>query len=241
VTLEEKLNVRTGPGTNYTRIGLLEAGVTVGILGRNSDTSWWQIVYPEAASGIGWISADYGRAQNTVNVPVVEIPPTPTPATPSPTPTPTTPPVDFVVKSVRLWSNEENGGVSPGGSVTNCGYEHHIIITVLDAAGNLLDGVVLEDTYKTLRQITGSRGPGRAEYIFWGNGYRLLVIEDQSAGRPVTSETSPLMSPKDEEIPVPWLMEAHYCATEAECIERASKNLLCRGHYSYDLVFQRTW
>ena len=241
VTVDVDLNARAGPGTDYNRVGLLPAGTTVEIIGRNDDRSWWQIVYPNAAGGTAWISSSYGAAINTEGVPLGVIPPTPTPSLPIPTPIPTVPPVDFVIVQQRLWTNEENGGASPNGSVTNCGYGHEIYVTVIDAAGNPLDGVVIGDIYNNPRQITGSIGPGRAQYLLYMNGYDLLVVEDTSAGRPVTSETSHVLSAKDEEIPIPWLMGAHYCATEGECVERVNTNNLCRGHYSYDIVFQRAW
>jgi hypothetical protein len=73
------------------------------------------------------------------------------------------------------------------------------------------------------------------------NGFELLVVEDNNAGRPVTSQISHVMSSKDWEIPIPWLIEGHYCATEEECIARQGSNSLCLGHYSYEIVFQRTW
>lgn len=243
VTSLEQVNIRSGPDASYERLGQLPPGATAVVNGRNEAGTWWQIEFP-SAEGIGWVKADFVQAQNVEAVPVVAVAlPTPVPATPTPavTPTPTAPPVDFVVKSVRLWTNEENGGSGLGGSVTNCGYGHNVFITVVDAAGNPVDGAVFEDSYKTLRQISGSRGPGRAEYIFWGNGYQLQVVEYAPAGRPVTSELSPLVSPKDEEIPIPWLIEGHYCANTEECEYRISRNLLCRGHYSFDMLFQRTW
>jgi hypothetical protein len=146
-----------------------------------------------------------------------------------------------VVQALRLRSNVENGGTAVNGLVQGCGYGHNINILVVDPAGNPLDGVVLSDSYDNLRQITGSRGPGRAEFIFWSNGYQLKVVDYAGLDRPVTSETSPLMSPKDEEIPIPWLIEGGYCPNEADCTERANNNMLCRGHYSYDITFQRTW
>jgi len=244
VTVEVDLNVRAGPGTNYERLGLLAAGSTAAIIGRTEDGSWWQIIYPAAPDGRGWIAAGYGAASNAESAPAAVIPPTPIPPTPAPptaTPAPTVPPIDFVIVKQRLWSNEENGGFSPNGSVNNCGYGHEIYVTVVDAAGNPLDGVTISDTYNNPRQISGSIGPGRAQYLLYFNGYNLFVAEDPSAGRPVTSEISHVLSGKDEEIPIPWLIEAHYCANEGECVERIGRNSLCRGHYSYDLVFQRQW
>ena len=66
----------------------LASGATADILGRNADSSWWQIPYDGAPEGKGWISAGYGDARNAGGVPVVEAPPAPTakPATPTPQP-----------------------------------------------------------------------------------------------------------------------------------------------------------
>jgi hypothetical protein len=88
VTVNVSLRVRSGPGVDYPPIGSLPAGTTVDVTGRNADGSWWQIVYPDAAGGKGWISAksDYGTASDTNSVPLVEAPqPVPQPTTPQPT------------------------------------------------------------------------------------------------------------------------------------------------------------
>jgi hypothetical protein len=145
-----------------------------------------------------------------------------TPAPPTDTPTPTPPPYDFVIIHQRMWTNEENGGVS-------------------------VNGTVIGDTYDNPRHISGEKGPGHALYDLYKNGYSLLVVEDIGAGRPVTSEASEVMSSNDWEIPIPWLIEAHYCATEEECRarradpDRVGNNSLCWGHYSHEITFQRTW
>ena len=88
------LNVRSGPGTHYEPpLGLLPAGTTVEIVGRNSDSSWWYIAFPGDPEQRGWISADFTTAQNADDVPIIDTP-TPIPAdtltpTPEPTGTPT--------------------------------------------------------------------------------------------------------------------------------------------------------
>jgi hypothetical protein len=168
--------------------------------------------------------------------------PTATPVPPpADTPAPTAAPYDFIVVHQRLWTNEENGGVSQDGTVIGCGYGHEIYVWVKDAAGNPLSGVVIGDPYNNPRHITGEKGPGHAIYDLHFNGYQLYVVEDTNVDRPVTSEVSQLMSAKDYEIPVPWLIAGHYCATEEDCVQRAQSLSLCMGHYSYDIVFQRTW
>ncbi len=90
-TTTDILNVRTGPGTNYTRIDVLPENSIVQITGKNSDNTWWMIDYPAGPDGRGWISVDYASGQNIDTVVAIETPtlaPTATP-TPSETPSPT--------------------------------------------------------------------------------------------------------------------------------------------------------
>ncbi len=65
------LNVRSGPGTQFEKIGLLAADSEVTLRGRNSDGSWWQIVYPSAPDGLGWIAAEFAISNQADAVPVV--------------------------------------------------------------------------------------------------------------------------------------------------------------------------
>jgi hypothetical protein len=91
------LNVREGPGQAYPIRGLLPVNTQVEVTGKNSDGSWWQIVYPPGSAERGWIFAAFTRPSNTENVPAVEtpVPPAPTQtltATPTATSSPTVSP-----------------------------------------------------------------------------------------------------------------------------------------------------
>jgi len=66
--------------------------------------------------------------------------------------------------------------------------------------------------------------------------------------RPVTSQTTELLSSNDWEIGIPKLIEAGYCPDEPTCnvlwnsgVFGVGNNSLCWGHYSWEVVFQRTW
>ena len=48
----DSLNIRSGPGTNYGRVGSLNSGERVSVVGRNSSGTWIQI-------DNGWVSAQY--------------------------------------------------------------------------------------------------------------------------------------------------------------------------------------
>ena len=158
-------------------------------------------------------------------------PPTNTPE-PTATPEPTKPPVDYVVANWHMLPNPE---------YNSCPGAHQIFVTVLDVNGNPLDGVMVEDTFDAVPpHVTGEKGPGKLEYDLWKNGYSLHVTKNAD-GSPATSDVTPKLSSWDEDIPNEWLVEANYCRDINDCLERKAHNQLCRGHYAYEVTFQRTY
>jgi hypothetical protein len=163
-------------------------------------------------------------------------------ATPTETPAPSASEFDFVVKKQRLLTKDENGG---------CMGMHSIFITVIDAAGNPLRGAEIGEIWGNPGPTTGHKGddnPGLAVWDLYKNGFHVFVKSDPSAGRPVTSETTELLSSNDWEIGIPRLIEAGYCRDEGECrvlwnsgVFGEGNNSLCWGHYSWEVTFQRTW
>jgi hypothetical protein len=140
--------------------------------------------------------------------------------------------VDYVVAEAFLLPNPE---------YNSCPGWHQIFVTVVDAAGNPIDGVVVEDTYGAAPQhVSGDKGPGKLEYDLWKNGFSLRVAKN-SDGSPVTSQETPKLSSVDGDIPDEWLVQANYCRDLADCVERKSRNGLCLGHYAYQVKFQKTY
>jgi lipoprotein-anchoring transpeptidase ErfK/SrfK len=82
----EGVNVRSGPGTNFAKIGLLGPGAEARVIGRYGD--WWQIDY---AGSPAWVASWVIAAYNTESVPEVVAPPTPVPASPTSVPSPAEP------------------------------------------------------------------------------------------------------------------------------------------------------
>jgi hypothetical protein len=172
--------------------------------------------------------------------------PTSTPVPPTDTPEPTATPVpevDFVIIEQRLLTKDENGG---------CAGNHNIFVDVIDTQGNPIRGVQIGDLWNNPGPVTGHKGdhlPGRAEYDLYKNGgYHILVKADPTAGREVTSEVTELLSSDDWKIGIPRLIEGGYCPDEPTCrvlwnsgIFGEGNNSLCWGHYSWKVVFQRTW
>ncbi|MFQ5611822.1 MAG: hypothetical protein ACE5H9_06775 [Anaerolineae bacterium] len=166
---------------------------------------------------------------------------TPTPAPPPPTEPPPPPPVDFVVLSQRLKHNEENGGYSPNGSLENgyCGYDHTIFIWVLDVEGNPLDGIVLGDTFNNVEVASGDKGPGHANIPLQNNTMEILV-KRHIDGTSYTSQVTFPLTAADELIPPLIYQAAGFCNDPEECAWRQANNQGCRGHFSYEVVFQKT-
>jgi hypothetical protein len=135
-------------------------------------------------------------------------------------------------------TNEENSW--DGKVANNCGGDHTIYVQVLDAAGQPLTGVIVGDTYDNVRAASGANGPGRLQIQLWSNTMSLEVQGNIDGTAYISEQTVPL-STRDEDIPAEWLFAGGYCESIADCQLRQQTNGLCRGHYSFEVTFQRTW
>jgi hypothetical protein len=70
---QSAVNLRSGPGKNYNRVGRLSMGGTLEIVGRNIDSTWWLVITPDGS--FAWVSAMVVAAYNVDgSIPVVTIP-----------------------------------------------------------------------------------------------------------------------------------------------------------------------
>ena len=71
------VNVRSGPGTEYSIYGVASPGQSAQITGISQDFGWYAIKIPRdiTPSGQGWVSADHTTAYNIQQVPVLPPPP----------------------------------------------------------------------------------------------------------------------------------------------------------------------
>jgi hypothetical protein len=160
-------------------------------------------------------------------------PPTPTPAparptnTPAPTNTPV-PQVDFKIKELRvLGEGENNGGTGQGGQM-------EIFITVLDAAGNPLNGaqIVNEEQQFPVNVTSGDKGPGKAQITMYAQLFRLKIASLN--GQPVSSEVTTKLGLKDMD-PAPLIGKlGDVCTTIENCPSWPQR------HFSYVVTFQKT-
>jgi uncharacterized protein YraI len=89
--VESSVNLRNGPSTDYEVVGTLSPGESLEIVGRNVDSSWWQVSTP---NGSAWVAASVVTASNMDDrILVAEAPPPPIqPTSTEPPPQPTVEP-----------------------------------------------------------------------------------------------------------------------------------------------------
>ncbi|GIK58477.1 MAG: META domain-containing protein [Chloroflexi bacterium] len=75
VTAPDGIFLRAGPGVNYPYVGAAPQGTTGEIIGVSEDGQWWLANAPNLPGGQVWASAQFVKASNTGNVPVVAAPP----------------------------------------------------------------------------------------------------------------------------------------------------------------------
>lgn len=77
---EPQVNLRSGPGALYDRVGVMLIGQKAPAKGRSPQGEWILVEYPGVPSGTAWVYALYVEIQPSTQLPIVEPPPTPTPA-----------------------------------------------------------------------------------------------------------------------------------------------------------------
>jgi hypothetical protein len=99
------VNTRSGPGTTYPAIGQTRSGETYQIIGRNADTSWWQVCCVDGKQV--WIAAEVVEASHVhPGIPVVAAAP---PPTPRPTPRPLACATNAGPTFARVWNRDRLG------------------------------------------------------------------------------------------------------------------------------------
>lgn len=78
---QDQINVRSGPGTLYPKIGVLIGGQVVPAKGRSPGGEWILIEYPGVEGGVAWLYAPLVDLVPGSVLGIIEPPPTPTPQT----------------------------------------------------------------------------------------------------------------------------------------------------------------
>jgi uncharacterized protein YraI len=76
---QEQINVRSGPGTLYPKVGVLLAGQVIPAKGKSPGGEWILVEYPGVEGGTAWLYAPLVDLVPGSVLEIVEPPPTPTP------------------------------------------------------------------------------------------------------------------------------------------------------------------
>jgi uncharacterized protein YraI len=91
--IQQQLNVRSGPGTDFNPLGTLNPQDVVSLTGKDPNGGWLQIDFAAGPEGKGWVNAAFVQAQGVEDLPIVAesgvVVGTGTPTSVPPTPTPT--------------------------------------------------------------------------------------------------------------------------------------------------------
>jgi len=97
--IQQQLNIRSGPGTDFNSIGTLNPQDVINLTGKDAHGAWLQIDFSAGPAGKGWINAAFVQARDVDKLPIVSdtgqvvgtntpvdtpLPPTPT-VVPAPT------------------------------------------------------------------------------------------------------------------------------------------------------------
>ena len=73
------LNVRSGPGTTFDSLGMLQPYAKVSLTGKDATATWFQISYPAAPGGHAWVTAQFIQTDASNQLPVLDAYGTPVP------------------------------------------------------------------------------------------------------------------------------------------------------------------
>lgn len=166
------VNIRSGPGLNYSVIGTLNANTPVSIVGRNTDASWWQINI--AGDSAGWVSNAVVKASNTAGVPPVEAAAPPVQAAPAPQPAadnspPSAPERPKYQFEPTGWYDDTNQGLT------------RFLGDIVDVNGNPVNGVFVQAScgdYSTISYPSGPTGWGALNISAdWPAGFYDITVD----------------------------------------------------------------
>jgi uncharacterized protein YraI len=69
--IQQQLNVRSGPGTGFNSLGMLNPQDVVSLTGKDPNGAWLQIDFAAGPDGKGWVNAAFVQAQGVENLPII--------------------------------------------------------------------------------------------------------------------------------------------------------------------------
>jgi hypothetical protein len=232
IALQPGVNLRSGPGASYYRVGTLPLGTRVEIMGRNQDSSWWLVAAPE---GLAWVSANYVTAYDVgdklpmVSIPALLVWPTPLPGQLAPI---AAQPASSAGSLPSASAQPPFGTPSASTSLVPCGTP-----TATAAQG----GVFVEDTegFKQLRKKL-SYPPIAASFSPQGNrialteGIKLYLITTDSFNGQILMSENGIIKPAGN---IVWSPDGQYLAVVVEKLNCTTCRSVVLVRISDDTLF----
>ena len=167
------VNIRAGPGVNYAVIGTLNANTPMPIIGRNPESSWWQIKITNGAEG--WVADSVVATNHTQDVPIANISAAPVSQAPAPQPVAAAPPPPPEQPGYQYeptgWYDDTNSGLT------------RFMGDIKDVNGNPVNGVFVQAScgdYSTISFPSGPVGWGTyQESSDWPAGFYDIVVDEK--------------------------------------------------------------
>jgi hypothetical protein len=187
VQVQDRVNVRSGPGTGYTVLDVLIAGEVRIITGRAGNAAWWLIRLADGREG--WIADQLATVHGyTGNVPVIPAPslnnvtPTPGPTwqpTPNPlcTPPPTATATAVVTRAPAIQSVSEAEATATAPAMAeseSLPTEQPEATATAGTPTPTATGVVIQGSVPTAVPLDSAGGGGGSGWILW-TGLALLL------------------------------------------------------------------
>ena len=245
VVADEDVNLRSGPGKAYPIVAKLRSGEKADIVARNASGDWWQLAWDGQVQA--WVAGTVVQVLGPIDtVKVAQNIPTPPPPPPTstlaPPPPPTAPPnpsMAYFVKSLRVRPLGQDGQQCGGGN-------HNIFVTVVDAAGNPINGVRVRGVLTGVIHVTGEKGPdspGLVDFPIWMNGGEPVELLGEG-DNPISPQTRSMSANLPD-----WdlFLDAGYCNCSYSDVDSCRAGWEARdfrympnSHYVYEVVFQKT-
>jgi hypothetical protein len=173
----QKINVRSGPGTDFNSLGTVDGGQSVTLTGKNTDATWLQIYFPGGPGDRGWVSAGFVSVDDTSSLPVLDDQGTPAatgdqPSSEAPSPSPT----------IAAAADDGDSAQNPALTVTFSPQSSRLFAYTSDVSypeGDREDWV----QFKPYSTQSGQTAPLLASLTCTGNG--TLVVELWQDGVPL--------------------------------------------------------
>jgi hypothetical protein len=166
-------NLRSGPGTNYNIVDIVEQGDVLHVLASNEDRTWYNIRLDDGTKA--WIAGSVTESLNAINI--VDVPVAVT-IPPAPTPIPATATFEPLVDSIEIVSISP----SPGTVITNQNISVVVRYSLVSSESGRIN-VWARSFHNDSCTDTGDRAGGNYFIVTQGTGTQDQVIRNDSLPR----------------------------------------------------------